>query len=203
MRGVTRKRLEMGDVRDRCPPECERIAASKLTHHPKNWRPHGKKQRATMRDLFIELGFVKPVDVYVAREGDKLVEIGVLTVGDIVLMDGHLRIEELPLDYPVPINRTDLDESEAAKYLVTCDPLSAMAGQDDERLHGLLDMVQSSSKNVQEMLGKLVKLPDDGADSDAPVQEFQILIDCKDEPDQRALIEEFIGRGLKFRSMIS
>ncbi len=59
-----------------------------------------------------------------------------------MLVDGHLRAETTP-DTEVPVLVLNVDEKEAAKLLASFDPLSAMAGADDERLAAILRTVEN------------------------------------------------------------
>jgi hypothetical protein len=179
--------------------------ASEVQTHPLNWRVHGKHQRKVMRGLFKELGNVKPVDVYIPREGDRLVTEGRLKADVPCLMDGHLRKEELPSDFMLALNVTDLTEAEALKYLATCDPTSALAEQDDAKFAEVLSQIDSEDGAVMKMLGDLYDVPEGGDDTsgdDVP-ENYQILIECESEEQQRELLERFAEEGVKCRSMIS
>lgn len=199
--------LKASQVRDRVV-RVDRILAGGLVSHPMNWRKHGHEQRAAMRDVVKDIGFVKPVDAYIAREGDAFVAEGKLRVGAIVIMDGHCRVEEMPKDFLVPVNITDLTEDEARYYLATCDPLSGLAAQDDAKLMELLASVDSDSAAVQKMLGDLVDVDGSGGDEDAGGDDagagkFQIVITCETEDAQRELLEEFMSRGLAVKALVA
>lgn len=185
-----------------------------IQDHPLNWREHGDDQKRTMDDLLGEVGFIKPVDVYLPKPEDTFVTAGVMVGGQLVrlkagvpcIMDGHLRRERLPADFELTLNVTDLDQSEALKYLATCDPLAGLAGQDDERLVEVLSMVDSDSAAVQKMLADIADIDTSTGeenDGDAPDGKFQILITCRDEDEQRALVEELIGRGVEHKALLA
>ena len=55
-------------------------------------------------------------------------------------------------DMEVPVLVLDLDETEAAKLLVTLDPLAAMAQPDQDKLLALLRDVQFNSQAVNNLL---------------------------------------------------
>jgi hypothetical protein len=193
-------------VRDRVV-ELRKCKPSEVQDHPMNWRVHEAAQHSAMRDLFREVGYVKPVDVYIPQPGDPLVVAGKLKPLVPCLMDGHLRKADVPEDFELSLNVTDLNEAEALKYLATCDPLAALAGQDDDKLMELLANVDSDSAAVQRMLGDLVDVGDGDGEEDEEAdgggEQFQILITCEGEDQQRTLIEELVQRGIQHKAMLA
>jgi len=184
-----------------------------LQDHPRNWRTHDDTQKRTMDDLFSRLGNVKRLDVYIPKPTDSFVTEGLVVDGVRVylragvpcIMDGHLRRDRLPEDFDIPINVTDLGQEEALLYLATCDPLAALAGQDDERLTATLAEIDSDSAAVQAMLSDLLDLggEDDGDEGeDQGGKTFQILVTCAGEEQQRELIEEFLTRGIDHKALL-
>lgn len=163
---------------DRADPRAERVPAKDLQEHPHNWRTHPEHQRAVMRDLFAEVGFVKPVDVYTPTDSDPLVLAGKLKPGVPCILDGHLRTEELGSRYMVPINRTSLDEAGALKYLATCDPLAALAGRNEATLDTLLAEARLKSERVLAMLKEASPAPPipPGAEEHEPVVPTDALV---------------------------
>ncbi len=154
------KTTTLGPIRDRVR-ELRRVRAGDLLPNPKNWRTHGKAQRAALQGLLAEIGYA---DALLARE----------TPEGLMLVDGHLRMETTP-DVEVPVLILDLTDAEADKLLVSLDPLAAMAGADDERLAALLQQIETDSTAVQGMLARLarengVEMPGTGSDVDAEPQ---------------------------------
>jgi hypothetical protein len=129
-------------IRDRIV-ELRRVPAKDLLPDPRNWRTHPKAQRESLQGLLSEIGYA---DALLARE----------TPAGLMLIDGHLRAETTP-DQEVPVLVLDVNEAEAAKLLVSIDPLAAMAGADDERLASILRNVETDSEAVQNMLARLAK----------------------------------------------
>lgn len=129
-------------IRDRIV-ELRRVPARDLLPDPRNWRTHPKAQREALKGLLAEVGYAGAL---LARE----------TEHGLMLVDGHLRAETTP-DTEVPVLVLDVDETEAAKLLASFDPLSAMAGADDERLADILKGVETDSEAVQKMLAMLAK----------------------------------------------
>lgn len=116
----------------------DHVPASELAKNPKNWRTHPDSQRRVLRDLLGEIGIV---DAAIAYE----------TPGGLVLIDGHLRTEEIT-DTPIPVLVLDVTEAEAEKVLVTLDPLAAMAGTDERMLSELVARIETDSAAVTLML---------------------------------------------------
>lgn len=129
-------------IRDRIT-DFRRVPAKDLLPDPRNWRTHPKAQRVALQGLLAEIGYA---DALLARE----------TPAGLMLIDGHLRAETTP-DQEVPVLVLDVDEAEAAKLLVSIDPLAAMAGADDERLASILKAVETDSEAVKKMLAGLAR----------------------------------------------
>ncbi|MBI4566307.1 MAG: DNA modification methylase [Planctomycetes bacterium] len=146
-----------------------RVKASDIKPHPRNWRTHGKRQRETLKGVLAEVGFA---DALLARE---------LSDGSLQLIDGHLRAETTP-DMEVPVLVLDLNEEEAAKLLVTLDPLAAMAGSDGERLESLLAEVKTSDEALGRMIRDLARGA--GIETDAPLED-----DAAPEPPEVAVTQ--------------
>ncbi len=129
-------------IRDRIVA-LRRVPARELLPDPRNWRTHPKAQREALKGVLAEIGYAGAL---LARETER----------GLMLIDGHLRAEVTP-DTEVPVLLLDVDEKEAAKLLASLDPLSAMAGADDERLAEILRNVETDSDAVKAMLAKLAK----------------------------------------------
>ncbi len=176
-------------IRDRIK-ELRRVPAHQLRPHPRNWRQHPQRQQDAMRGVLAEIGYA---DALLARE---------LPDGSLQLVDGHLRAEVTP-DAIVPVLVLDVSEDEALKLLATLDPLAAMADTDAALLAALVADVETDSQAVRALLDDLVAqdpLADqDGsepADLIVPAT-FQVVVDCRDEAEQRAVYERLAGEGMK------
>ena len=128
-------------IRDRIR-ELRRVPASELLPNPKNWRTHPKAQQDALRGVLAEIGMA---DAVLARE---------LPDGSLMLIDGHLRAETAA-DSKVPVLILDVNEAEADKILLLFDPLSGMAGTEEQRLDELLRNVQTGSEPLAAMLDDL------------------------------------------------
>ena len=181
-------------VRDRIQ-ELRRVPARELRPHPLNWRTHPARQQDALRGVLAEIGYA---DALLVRELDD---------GSLQLVDGHLRAETTP-DAIVPVLVLDVSADEAKQILLTHDPLSALAGTDEERLAELLASTEFESDAVAAMLAEVANAAT-GAESllddvrDRPevqiTQSFQVVVHCDDEDDQRELFERMRAEGYSCR----
>ena len=172
-----------------------RVKASSLAPHPRNWRLHPPGQRRALESLLDEVGFVGTLVAYELPDGR------------LQLIDGHLRRETLG-DEEVDVAIVDLSPEEAAKVLATFDPLAALAEADERQLAALLEQVRTQSDAVAQMLARLA------AESAAAVREvrerstprlverWQVLVDCANEAEQRAVYERLASEGMRCRLLV-
>ncbi len=180
-------------IRDRIV-ELVRVPVRDLRPHPKNWRTHPPRQRDALRGLLAEIGFAGAL---LARR---------LADGSLELIDGHLRAETTP-EAEVPVLVVDLDESEAAKLLALHDPLAGLAEADHDALAGLLAVVQTQSEALRAELDAMLPAHDLLPDAPEVVyppevdipRAFQVVVQCRDEAQQRAVYERLKAEGLKCR----
>lgn len=181
-------------IRDRIT-ELRRVRASDLRPNPRNWRTHPPAQQDALRGLIAEVGYA---DALLARELDD---------GSLMLIDGHLRAETTP-DAIVPVLVLDVNEEEAAKILLTLDPLAAMATRSDDKLRDLLEEVSTESEAVAALMDALTEsytATDAGtsAPADRPEvvvpESYQVVVECRDEEDQQTVFERMRAEGYKCR----
>ncbi|MDY0168084.1 MAG: ParB N-terminal domain-containing protein [Thermoguttaceae bacterium] len=181
-------------IRDRIK-ELRRVRASELRPNPRNWRTHPDRQRDALRGVLAEIGYA---DALLARE---------LPDGSLELVDGHLRAETTP-DLEVPVLVLDLSEQEAAKLLVLLDPLAGLAETDSDALAQLLADVETDNEAIRQLLDDLADEPDpafdDGPGDDDPAEVtvpegYQVVVECRDEDQQRTVYERLTGEGLACR----
>jgi hypothetical protein len=149
-----------------------------------------------MRGVLAEIGYA---DALLARA---------LPDGTLQLVDGHLRAEVSP-EALVPVLVLDVDEQEALKLLATLDPLAAMAGADGDLLTRLVAEVETSNQAVRAMLDDVAAehAPSAGDDVEESHAEpivlatFQVVVECRDENEQRAVFERLSAEGFKCRVM--
>ena len=137
----------------------KRVKASKLIPHPRNWRTHPDKQKNALKGVLAEIGYA---DAIVVREHENGFQI----------LDGHLRAETTP-EAHVPVLVTDLNDEEAEKFLVTHDPLGALATTDNDNLKQLLDGVETESEALADMLSGL---------PDLDISNIDVVPETKDTP---------------------
>ncbi|HEV8178154.1 MAG TPA: hypothetical protein VGP44_10760, partial [Gemmatimonadales bacterium] len=166
-----------------------------LAPNPDNWRTHPKAQRDAMQGLLEEIGFAGAALAYETPAG-------------LQLIDGHLRAELSP-EQEIPVLLLDVTEAEAKKLLLTFDPITALAEADTAKLDALLREVQTASEPVAKMLEQLAidndVIPPEDADDKIDTGEierrFDVLVHCKDEPDQKAVLTELDRHGLDIRAL--
>jgi ParB/Sulfiredoxin domain len=183
-------------VRDRIR-ELRRVKASQLRPNPRNWRSHPAAQRDALRGVLAEVGYA---DALVAWEADD---------GQLELIDGHLRAETTP-DMEVPVLVLDVTADEAAKLLTLLDPLCGMAQTNGDRLSQLLSQVDTQSAAVRAVLDQLAQsaaerslpIPDETAASPLLRSSYQVVVDCRNEDEQRRTYERLIGEGFACRLLM-
>lgn len=128
-------------IRSRIVEFLPAVMAGDLAPDKRNWRRHGKSQVAAMKGALAEIGYA---DALLARRTD----------AGLMLIDGHLRASLDPAQM-VPVLVLDLDEGEAAKLLLTLDPLAAMAQPDQDALMALLQEAHFEDGGINAMLEAL------------------------------------------------
>ena len=188
-------------IRDRVK-ELRRVKAELLKPHPRNWRTHPQRQGDALRGVLAEIGYAGAL---LARELDD---------GSLQLIDGHLRAQTTP-DVEVPVLIVDLDDDEADKLLAVMDPLAAMAEADHDALAGLLHDVETENEAVGSLLEKILQESSplerldvaEGQSKNGPPPEvgipetYQVVVDCRDEDQQKTLYERLVGDGFQCRLM--
>jgi hypothetical protein len=181
-------------IRDRIK-ELRRVPAAALRPNPRNWRLHPPAQQDALRGVLAEIGYA---DALLTRE---------LPDGTLMLIDGHLRAETTP-DSVVPVLVLDVDESEADKILLTHDPLAAMATVSQENVQALLAEVETESAAIRQMCDDLAKQETEADASPAAPhahkevhipESFQVVVECRDEDDQRDVFERMRAEGYRCR----
>lgn len=179
-------------IRDRVK-ELRRVRAGDLRPNPRNWRAHPTAQRNALCGLLAEIGFAGAV---LARE---------LADGSLELIDGHLRAEILP-DSLVPVLVLDVDEGEARKLLALLDPISALAETRPQVLLDLLGTVESQNDAVNTLLSQLAggetqrrDPPEDRGIRDKIAESYQVIVDCRNEAEQRQIYERLTNEGFRCR----
>ena len=184
----------MTPFRDRVR-ELRREPAGLLRPHPRNWRRHPAEQSAALEAVLEEVGFAGAV---LARE---------CADGTLELIDGHLRAATAA-DAEVPVLIVDLDEREAELLLAVHDPLAALAATDAATLAALRDRTEAERAEVCDLIDGVLAaakrtaatIASAAATNDAPPplawrEAYQIVVECRDEPEQRALYDRLVAEG--------
>lgn len=118
------------------------VDPKELNPNPLNWRTHSQSQREAMQTVLSDIGFVQDV-IFNTRTGH--------------LIDGHMRVA-LALDQGeplVPVIYVDLDLEEEKIVLATLDPLSEMAGVNEDVLQSLLLNIDDYSSGIDSLIDML------------------------------------------------
>lgn len=171
--------------------EIRTVKGRDLLPNPKNWRTHPDEQTNALRGLLTEVG---QVDILRAIE----------TPAGLIILDGHLRADLTPdADWRVAV--LDLSEAEANLVLATFDPVTAMAEADEAKLAQLLAEIETSSREVAELLQALAG-EEDSEDKSTKVDlkpTFGVLIHVPDEPAQRELLRTADDAGFDASAIIT
>lgn len=117
------------------------VNASELTANPANARKHPTSQRAALKGVLNEVGWVARVIVN-------------RTTG--LIVDGHLRVEEAAArGETVPVDWVELSEPEEALILAMFDPIGALAETDQAMLDALLGQIESTDADVLALIDSL------------------------------------------------
>ena len=173
-----------------------RVRAGELVPHEFNFRLHPDVQRAALRALYREVGFARSLLAYELPDGR------------LKLIDGHLR-RDLDPDMEVDVEILDVNEKEARALLLSIDPLAALA-QTQEQLHQrLLELTPAVSPELeaawQEGARAALEETEKGNRRayDTVPEQFLILVTCRDEKQQRELLERFGRDGLECKPLLS
>lgn len=176
-------------IRDRIK-EFRRVPARELVPNPKNWRTHPDRQRDVLKAVLSEIGYA---DALLVRECPD---------GSLQLIDGHLRAETTP-NQDVPVLILDVDENEADKLLTLFDPLTSLAETNTEMLSELVSQIETENAAIRQMLDELtgtelsdLPSPEENLRDLAIPELYQILVQCKDEAEQRDVFEQLTAMNL-------
>jgi len=141
MTAKTRRAAPISSWRNRITGSGEE-APDQLLANPANWRTHPKAQQDALAGALDQVGWVQQVMVN-QRTG--------------FVVDGHARVAlAISRHEPsVPVLYVDLSPDEEALVLATLDPISAMAGRDDEKLRSLLAEITVDDAGLLALLGDL------------------------------------------------
>lgn len=171
------------------------VRAGDLVPHPSNWRRHPPNQRRALEDSLHELGDIRSLLGYRLPDGR------------IQLIDGHLR-RDLDPERRVTVELVDLSEEEAAKALLTLDPLAGLAETDTQMAQTLAAALRTESESLRGLWQKVTQDATvarevlEQEDDAPPVERFLVLIECADEAQQVELLRRFNEEGLRCRAIV-
>lgn len=168
------------------------VRAGDLLPHPLNFRRHPAGQRNALAASYEEVGFARSLLGY--RLAD----------GRIQLIDGHLRRDIEP-DMIVTVEVLDVGDEEARKLLLTIDPLAALAENDKEVLAQLAAITEADAQVLKDLWDKLagIEPPASLKDAETLPEQYLVLIECRDEAQQVALLQRFEAEGLTCKALLS
>jgi hypothetical protein len=153
--------------------------------NPLNWRRHGDVQRAALRSMLGDVGWVQGV-IENKRTGN--------------LIDGHARIEEAVRDDPdqaVPYLVVDLSPAEEKAVLATLDPIGALAETDPDQVDQLYAETIKAMPGLEELLTTLHYDVDadngEGEEETKTVEfrrTFKIVIECTSARQQKKIMRQ-------------
>jgi len=152
-----------------------RVRGDRIVPHPDNWRTHPEHQRDAMRGVLADIGIGDGLKAVPLGE-DRIREVLALKTAaereawlrafdasgaDVMLLDGHLRAEEIR-DQPVPVLILDLLPAEQAEFLATFDPIGSLAAKSTEKLDAVLRQFNSTNTAVQQLVAGLAEIKTGG-----------------------------------------
>ena len=172
--------------------EYKLIEAGAIRPHPQNWQTHGDEQRTALRKAFTEIGVVSACVVFEPSDGGYM------------LIDGHLRQEELAKDPTqlIPCLVLDVDDDEAKSILTVLDPIGAMSGIDTAKLKKLVADLDDDMQEFHDTIvsfKKSNKPKEDDKEESEPASDriFQVVAECVDEGEQQSVYGMLTDAGYK------
>lgn len=190
----------MEDYRDRITEVIE-LRADQLRDHPLNWRLHPENQKRAAKAMLSRVG---RIDVLRAYDSP--------THGPNTLVDGHLR-KDLNPKQTWRVAKLNITDDEAHEIILTFDTIGAMAEGDKTVLTALMEQVSIADPAIEAMIADLAKdvglfedtplpTPGDQAQEDIP-ELWGVVVTCKDEHEQAALLERFGEEGLECKAILA
>ncbi len=175
--------------------EHRRVRTGDLVPHELNWRIHPDRQKEALEALYAEVGFARSLLAYELPDGR------------LKLIDGHLR-RDLHPDLLVDVEVLDVDDEEARKLILSIDSLAGLAEADSRTLAELNEITRADSPALAELWQSLAESEsatraalDDAAKP--PIEQFLIMVECRDENHQVELLQRFQAEGLSCRALVS
>jgi hypothetical protein len=173
-----------------------RVRAGDLVPHELNYRLHPDVQRKALQAMYAAVGFARSLLAYELPDGR------------LKLLDGHLR-RDLDPDMEVDVEVLDVNDEEARALLLSIDTLAALAQTQEQLRDRLLELTPVSDADLRAAweaaahpeLAALTAAPPPAIE-DVPEQ-WLVLITCRNEKEQAALLERLHGEGLECKALMS
>jgi len=171
------------------------VRAGDLVPHEFNFRAHPDLQKTALRALYEEVGFARSLLAYELPDGR------------LKLIDGHLR-RDLDPNMEVEVEILDVNDAEARALLLSIDPLAALADNQEQLQKRLLELTPAINPELREMweraaAGAVGPPPEpSGRDIGLGVEQYYVLIACRDDLHQRELLARFRAEGLECQAKL-
>src|SRR5262249_48604791 len=157
-----------------------KVRAGDLVPHELNYRFHPERQRAALGALYQEIGFARSLLAYEMPDGK------------LKLIDGHLRRDMDP-DMEADVEVLDLTDEEARVLLLSIAPLADLALVQEQIHERLMDLTPTESPDLEALWKEAQETIESAFKEDSEkgpslprelVQQFMVLIPCRDEKHQ-------------------
>jgi hypothetical protein len=178
----------------------EYVEAGSLAENPLNWRKHPEGQTRALRGILSdpEIGWAGAC-LYNEQTGR--------------LIDGHARRNVVDPHELVPVLIGSWSPAAEKKILATLDPLAGMAEANADALAALRADVTLSGDDFKDLaadLDRIIERSKDaggggasGSGSGQPlVDQYKIIVTCKDEMHQTELLDRFDQEGLECKALV-
>lgn len=169
-----------------------RVRAGDLVPHEWNFRTHPDAQKKALQAIYEEVGFARSLLAYELPDGR------------LKLIDGHLR-QGIDPDMEVDVEILDVNDEEARALLLSIDPLAALAetqAQLHERLLQITPTVSPDLEAAWKAAAAAVEEPP-LPPAAALLDQYFVLIPCRDEEQQIELLNRFKAEGLPCKALLS
>jgi hypothetical protein len=170
-----------------------RVRAGDLVPHEWNFRLHPELQKLALQALYRDIGFARSLLAYELPDGR------------LKLLDGHLR-RDIDPDMEVDVEVLEVNDEEARTLLLSIDPLAALA-QTQEQLHDrLLTLTPTTSPELEaawQPAADAVAETKPGRAVDLGLEQYLVLVTCRDEEHQGELSSRFQREGLECKALLS
>jgi hypothetical protein len=169
-----------------------RVRAGELVPHEWNYRLHPQQQKAALEGLYREVGFARSLLAYELPDGR------------LKLIDGHLR-RDLDPDMEVDVEVLDVTDAEARQLLLSIDPLAALAETQEQLHQRLLELTPTDSAELAAAWraeAETLWAAEPAPEAVMGPEQFLVLVTCRDEPQQLALLRRLSDEGLECRALL-